>query len=294
MCEGPHDVAFLSRLLCSASYEKYTEKLISFPYPLNLWFSKNSRNLSIEDLSLERMYDDIKAILPSGAMYNPVKDHLVLLYSMNGDARREERKKLITELCKWTRVPNDEKEYSLLEESNDDENNFGLIVIFDADDKGISTRIKEAQIELSEYFPLNEPITENGDIVDINENIKIGIYIFGDSATQKGTLENILLPLMKQGNEKIFDDADEFLHRHFDETRLKSLILKKHPENGLIEIRDKKKKYNHIKSVMGVVGQLQNSGTSNTVCIEKADYLTLNKFNQSAICQEILSMFTKL
>ena len=71
---------------------------------------------------------------------------------------------------------------------------------------------------------------------------------------------------------------------------MKPLVFKK-GTGGIIQKRDKKNKYHPIKSLMGVVGQLQNSGTSNTVCIEKADYITLEKINASSICQDIVQMF---
>lgn len=296
MCEGPHDVAFLSRLLCADGYTKYKEVLSLFPQPLDKWFTTISKKLRIEELSLNRVYDDIKAVLPSGAMENKERNHLVLLYSMNGDKQTDKRKQVIEMLESWTHSPDDEKEFSLLEESSERGNNYGLILLFDADENGVNSRIEEAKEELSKYFPIANNITDNGDIVakDKDDNIKIGVYIFANPATGTGTLENILLPIMKKDNELMFDDAEVFLKKHYDESRLKQLVFKMHPQDGVIEKRDNKNKYYPIKSIMGVVGQLQNSGSSNTVCIEKADYITLEKIKNSHICQHILNMFSKL
>ncbi len=293
LCEGPHDVAFLSRLLSADGYLKYRQPLSKFPKPLDGWMTQISRNLSIEDLSLDRMYDDIKAVLPSNAMLNEEKDQLILLYSMSGDSHEERRNKVISTLKSWSQPPVEEKEFSLMEECSEIGNNYGLIVIFDADDMGVNSRIEEAKANLCKYFPIVESITKNGEITYPDEIIKIGIYIFADPSTKKGTLESILLPLMRHDNESMFDDAKDYLSKHHDDTRLKSLIFKKTPE-GIIETRDKKNKFHPIKSIMGVVGQLQNSGTSNTVCIEKADYITLEKIQKDSICQDILQMFSKL
>lgn len=293
-CEGPHDVAFLSRLLSADGYVKYMEKLCEFPHPLGSWFTKISKDLRIDDLNLERMTSDIKADLPSRAMVNHDREHLVLLYSMNGDEQNEKRGRVISRLKSWIKPPVDEKEFSLMEESSEAGNNYGLILLFDADEHGVGHRIEKAKEELSGYFPGADNISTNGDVTDADENTKIGVYIFADPATETGTLENILLPIMKQGNEPMFDDAEAFLNKHFDESRLRQLIFKKHPQDGLIEKRDSKNKYYPIKSLMGVVGQLQNSGVSNTVCIEKADYISLEKINNSRICQHILEMFSKL
>ncbi len=293
LCEGPHDVAFLSRLLSADGYVKYRQPLSKFPEPLDKWMTKISKDLSIEDLSLDRMYDDIKAVLPSNAILNEEKKHLILLYSMNGDSHEKRRDKVISALRTWSRPPADDKEFSFMEESSEAGNNYGLIVLFDADDKGVDSRISEAKAKLCECFPMAESISSNGDVIYTDENIKIGIYIFADPVTKMGTLENILLPIMRQDNEQMFDDAQTFLDKHHDETRLKSLIFKKTPE-GMCEKRDKRHKFHPVKSLMGVVGQLQNSGTSNTVCIEKADYITLEKIKNSCICQDILQMFNKL
>lgn len=294
LCEGNHDVAFLSRLLSADGYEKYREKLCEFPSPLNGWFTNISKHLRIDDLSLERMTDDIKSVLPNRAMINNDRGHLVLLYSMSGDSQKVNREKVISKLVSWTQTPANEKEFSLMEESSAEGNNYGLIVLFDADDYGVEKRIANAKEELSAYFDEIEVISYNGQVEAMNENLKMGIYIFADPKTGNGTLENILLPIMKRDNEPIFNEAEVFLSNHYDETRLKQLIFKLHPKDGLIEKREKKNKYHPIKSLMGVVGQLQNSGASNTVCIEKADYITLAKIKSSQTCQEILGMFSKL
>ena len=290
LCEGPHDVAFLSRLLTSEGYEKYTQPLCQFPYPLNEWMTTISKSLNIQDLSIDRMYADIKSVLPSSALINEDNQHLILLYSMNGDSKEKRRKYILSTLKSWSEVPSDEKEFSLMEESSEVGNNYGLVVIFDADNKGIASRINEARTEIEAYFPPVKVISRNGEVATIDENLKIGIYIFADPVSETGTLENILLPIMRQGNEVIFDDAQDFLNNHYNESRMKPLVFKK-GTGGIIQKRDKKNKYHPIKSLMGVVGQLQNSGTSNTVCIEKADYITLEKINASSICQDIVQMF---
>lgn len=109
LCEGPHDVAFLSRLLTSEGYEKYRQPLCRFPYPLNGWMTTISKSLNIQDLSLDRMYADIKSVLPSSALFNEDNQNLILLYSMNGDSKEERRKHVISTLKSWSDLPSDEK-----------------------------------------------------------------------------------------------------------------------------------------------------------------------------------------
>lgn len=291
MCEGPHDVAFLSRLLSSAGYQPYKKKVKDFPAPLGRWLGKSATKLSIQDLNVDKVYQELNALLPAAALWSDERHHMILLYSMCGDSQVEKRKVLVETLKEWSVAPVDEKEFSLSEESG---NEYGLVVVYDADEKGIDARLKEIRTELSDTFPYVDHIVSNGDVVTDETNVKLGAYIFSEEESGKGTLENILHPLMKQDNEDIFNDAESFLMKHKDEGRLKRLIFKKDESGEIHEIRKGNSQYHHVKSILGIAGQLQNSGTSNTVCIEKSDYITLEKIQSNRMCQEIINMFGKL
>ena len=294
LCEGIHDVTFLARLLKTEGYDKYKKMLKQFPQPLDQWLTNISKNLRVEELRLHTMTDDIKAVLPKEALYSKATDQLILLYCMNGDKQKEKRGRVISKLSEFTCPPANDKEFSWQEESSEDGNNYGLVVFFDADELGVDQRIVEAKDELAEYFPTAASISNNGSIVSENGMLKLAVYVFADPSTKKGTLENILLPLMKEGNERIFKDAEDFLESHHDSKRLNPLVIKKDAIHGIVEVRDKPQKYDPSKSIIGVVGQLQISGASNTVCIEKADYLTLAKIRKNRICRDILHMFSSL
>lgn len=294
LCEGPHDVAFLSRLLSSVGYLYYKEKVRDFPFPLGNWLANSAKKLSIQDLNVDKVYKELSTVLPSGAMVNNERGHLILLYSMNGDSRKEERSIIIKKLKDWGTHPENEKELSISEESNEVGNNYGLVILYDADDKGIKSRIEEIKNDIRNVFAFVDNIKQNGDVVSDGDMFKIGAYIFADNKSRVGTLEHILLPLMKQGNEIIFDDAESFLNKHKCDERLRPLVFKRDDSGNVVEERKRANRYHHVKSVLGVVGQLQNSGTSNTVCIEKADYITLEKISTNIICREILDMFGKL
>ena len=294
LCEGPHDVAFLSRLLSAAGYMNYKKTVKDYPFPLSGWLVEATKKLSIEDLNVDKVYKELSTILPSGAMVNEDCEQLILLYAMHGDSRKKERKELMTHLKKWISSPEDEKEFSIMEESSDIGHNFGLVILYDADDKGIEARIAEIKTDLRELFPIIDGINRNGEVISTDEKFKIGAYVFAEENEGLGTLEDILLPLMKKDNEDIFKDAEHFLDTHKDVSRLRPLVFMKDSTGKVVQSRNKSNKYHPIKSLLGVVGQLQNSGTSNTVCIEKSDYITLEKINNSIMCQEILEMFSKL
>lgn len=242
------------------------------------------------------VYKELSTVLPFGAMKHEKRGHLILIYSFNGDSRKKERIGLIKTLSRWISQPADEKEFSISEESTEAGNNYGLVMFYDADDKGIDARINEVKTEIGPLFSCANTLNNNGDIVYDDEKFKVGVYIFADHKFASGTLENILLPLMKQGNEEIFNDAEKFLNKHKNnDHRMKPLKFVKDEAGNISERRsDRANKYHHAKSLLGVVGQLQNSGTSNTVCIEKADYITLGKISASQPCQEIIDLFKRI
>lgn len=297
ICEGPHDTSFLAKLLKSKGYTSYTNPLSQFPEPTKSWYINIAKDLRIDDVKLDDIYGNITSLLPRNALVCEEFDQLVLLYSLGGDSQRDRRNKLLDILNLWTIRPKDEddKAFSLTEELTDFGNNFSCLLFFDADEYGISGRIEKCKDELRErLFPLKEEIVNNGDIEEINDSLKIGIYVFADSISQKGNLENILLPLMKQGNESIFEDAESFITTHLNEDRLKPLVFKKDATGVIHEKRKGRAQFDRFKSLIGIVAQLQLSGFANTVCIEKSDYINLEKINHSVMCQEIINMFAKL
>ena len=66
----------------------------------------------------------------------------------------------------------------------------------------------------------------------------------------------------------------------------------KYYDNGKIKkVNDVK--YDHNKSLIGTVGQLQKSGMNNTVCITQTDYLNKNKILKDDSCNLIMDFIRK-
>ena len=132
-------------------------------------------------------------------------------------------------------------------------------------------------IELRRNFDVNE--RDPLEIFVDDDKIILKKYnpadIFTGEDNDKGKLENILLPLMKKDTESIFESSKKFLEENHEVERCKS-------------------KFDDLKSIIGTAGQLQISGTSNTVCIEKSDYLTNEKILDNEKCKEIIAFFEKL
>lgn len=181
------------------------------------------------------------------------------LYSLGGDGKIEDRKKNLNDFRSF--IP---KEGEIIKERLPTDTRLSLVYFFDADTKGINQRINEINAEIRSV------LTE---------------------------LEDVLIPLMKQNNEPIFDEAERYLDKHFDSSRLFPLKINVINEI-IVETRsDRKKdkiKYDKSKSLIGAVAQLQRSGKSNVVCISDTDYITKDKILADANCVEIIDFFTSL
>ncbi|WP_342328067.1 DUF3226 domain-containing protein [Pedobacter sp. FW305-3-2-15-E-R2A2] len=286
LCEGPHDVAFIERILKTIGFKSNeSTKIGQFPPPFNSLLLNEASKTNIEQLNLTEMR---RNLLPSNTLKK--EDNYIFLYSLGGDSKADSRIRILQELRGFI---TEAEEISILPADT----SISLVYFFDADDQGVDNRISYINREVKTALPEieNDPFEFNGDSHSISK-LKLGTFIFTDNSNVTGKLEDILVPLMKQGNEVSFDAADKYLLTHHEDARLFPLKLNAHPTTSVItEARSvrlgDKKKFDPQKSLLGTVGQLQRSGKSNVVCISDSDYLTLDKIIASTKCQEIIIFF---
>jgi len=287
LCEGPHDVAFLYRILLTEGFTGCQLKISDYPRPLDSFLSEQAKGEKIEDRKLEEVRN---RLLPSEVM---IRDNheLILFYAIGGDGKKVQRKDLVNGIKTFASA-SDPKAFSPIGEND----KYSVFYLFDADNKGIDARLKEINAELKEIMPeIDQVISTNGSKFTF-ENIDFGAYIFSCPDQPTGKLEDILLPLMRQGNDAIFDSADDYLNNHCDSSRIYRLSIKRDIDGKLTEVRKSKKdsKFDNQKSAIGIAGQLQNSGATNTVCIKFSDYLNMEKIKTDKSCQEIATAFKNL
>ncbi|WP_196016494.1 DUF3226 domain-containing protein [Alistipes senegalensis] len=285
LCEGPHDVAFLYRILRVNGLKKYSKTIGAFPPPLDIYFTKEAAGENLERLKLEEIRN---RRLPSEVL-SYGDNVLVLLYAIGGDSKVESRKRLLQDIgSMYGRIPM-EKEIRTGATAE-----CSVLYFFDADQKGIDARLQEVCKELSEI--LKQEVSLSGDPQQYRHanGITYAAHIFAEAEKQTGKLEDILLPLMQKNNEVIFKKAEEYVTLH-DPQRLPRLKVKWSNE-GLMEVRDNSDKgeYHRDKSVIGVAAQLQNSGATNAVCIKHSDYLNRAKIVSNPSCIEIWHAFKAL
>lgn len=262
LCEGAHDVEFLSRILRSNGFSGNDGlKIKDYPSPIDQLLKNEATKTNVDDLNLIT----VRQVLLPGATLKK-GGAFFLIYALGGDGKKNIRNQLLTDFSNL--IPKEGEISSLPEDTS-----LGIVYFLDADDKGIVTRISELNSEINEIIGI-EPFTSHKEI-HIQSGLKLGAYIFTGDDNDKGKLEDVLMPLMKLNNEAIFDSADSYLETNFNNTR-------------------KAQKYDKDKSIIGVVGQLQISGASNTVCIKKSDYLCDEKIKSDNKCIEIVEYINSL
>lgn len=212
--------------------------------------------------------------MPANAL---VKDGVhILFYVMGGDGKAERRKEFLKKIQSIIIQPGEIRQGRVSHDIV-----LGMIYFFDADTQGVMKRLASVKREIGEIITTiaEDDFSHNGHF-GFYEGIKLGAYIFSDQDNNIGKLEDILLPIMKVDNDVIFKWADKFLDYFHDENRLFPLKLQITNET-IAENRSRSNKdrykYDRSKSIIGAIGQLQQSGGSNTVCIGFTDYLTLDK-----------------
>ncbi len=284
LCEGLHDVAFINKVMKTMGFvSNEGKKLSQFPIPMNKLMANEFEKTDIENLNLQNLR---KGILPINTLQ--LDDIWVFLYSMGSDSMSESRRDIINKLRNNIR-----KQGEIKGDRGKVESQFSILYVFDADAIGVQARLGKVKSELRSIFTnMSENNFETNSSCEIIETIKFGCHIFTGVDNNTGKLEDVLMPLFKEENEDIYEDAERFINKHFDESRLFPNKIAK-IEGNIVESRSEKigdkLKFDFNKSIVGVVGQLQKSGGSNTVSIGQTDYLNLRKIQLNVKCIEFAS-----
>lgn len=262
LCEGAHDVAFLYRILYLGLSAKNIEsrKITQFDSTLSNYFVNTLKNYNYEDgnlLGKPRMPIPLELIKDNDKTQ-------IFIYGLGGDSQVKNWKDTI------------QAYQDLINSEHENENyEISLALFFDADKEGSEYRLKTTQDYFRELLPELDTITLNKNIVTTSSYNKIGVNIFADD-NGTGNLESILIPLMSEGNESIFDNAANYFDTNFDEKRAKRNNAKKE------------------KSMIGIAGNLQYSGVANNSVIKQSDYITKEKIDKNEQCQKIIEFFKEL
>jgi hypothetical protein len=266
LAEGDHDAAFLYKILRFYGIEKYNRAIKEYVKPLDELFKKMLETVSLEDINIENI--SRPKLLPKYVLKH--NDNIICINIAGGDSQKETWKDFINKIKDI--VVTDPEQIDAAEGCS-----FSVLFFLDADNQGIVKRESQINEEILPLFSTKTRI-KNDEIVTL-ENIKTGLFVFTNQSAYNGLLEDILLPLMKKDHENIFDKADEYLYSYEDINE----------DTG----KPRYSKYNHKKALIGITGQLQASGKSNTVIITDTDFLTEEKIKSDDICKKIFSFVQK-
>jgi hypothetical protein len=285
LTEGDHDSAFIYRILKANGLTKYHIAIKDYPTPLKELMTNGISSIPLEELNMEEARS---RFLPSYIMKKE-EDCIVSIYRVGGIAKNEVRKDFIKKINDLN-ISDPEAIQAI-----DSEIKISILFFFDADNDGIDNRISQIKNELKQIFTSAANIDElNHKEILLVEDINFGGFIFTKTGTGKGMLEDILLTLMKQSNEAIFYMADYFLGIHEGTNLFRGKVEYDGTTKEKTKIKKvNKERYSYTKSLVGTVGQLQVSGSSNTVCISKADYFTDEKIKSDATCVDIYNFIQK-
>src|SRR5690606_12745043 len=204
--------------------------------------------------------------------------------STGGVSQTEIRKKIISQFnaIKTTTDTN----------AADRERDLSISILFllDAEEDGIVNRLSSILQEIKTAMGSNDEKLkiENSDFVTVDD-ILFGAYVFVKKDTDKGRLEDTLLPLMNENNDEIFKDANTFI------SNVSTYELFKGKTGDKTDVKEITKvdgqKFDFEKSLVSTVGQLQTSGKSNVQVIRESSYLTTDKILNNQQCKEIAKFF---
>lgn len=286
-CEGPHDVAFLYKILKSEGYVSHNRKLREYPSPINDFLISEATHSSLEEVNLQSA---TRRLLPAEVMKKADPERMIFLYALGGDSRKTERLRILRFLQDSFAVSDPDALFP------GEEHTAATIYFFDADDAGVQARFDTINQELAELSDESIPLLSPQASIVETDGLQLGGFVFSDNELETGKLEDTLIPLMRLENETIFEAAQAFLDEHYSDDRCRKLQWKPNMETQLMqETRSNRRlKYDRDKSLIGVVGQLQQSGKGNSPIIRDSDFINLQKLQNHEGCQAIARFIRSL
>lgn len=268
MVEGPHDGAFLSKIMKVNGYKTCGMKISKYePSYIAGFLKKQYQNIALNEPNVQSARQEV--LFPSYSLIR--NNELVLIFNMGGDSRVDKRSKLVSDFITLIR--------SSMVKSETENDIVSFVYELDADTVGIEKRLSQVNEEIRDKFDVSPGISKNASYTDTDkDNIRWGAFIFANDDGM-GKLEDIILPMMEEGNEDIAKLAQDFVNRRDNFTLFKSTKAKptKYP----------------LKARVGVMGQLEKAGSPNATIIDQSSFLTDDKIKASTICKTIFKFLSE-
>jgi len=247
-CEGPHDVAFVRRVLrCSLGFRRVEWPFSEFPAPFNSLFKASMNRHAASDLSLDMAH---KFYLPDHVLRRD--DRIALLFNSGGKTKWEQTQGFLSkyfDLLDAARIfPEDAR--SVVTRSL-------VLFLHDADSEGAETirgEIKRRFSKIGERDWMTADWDVDADGVAAT-TLDIGSYVWcGDDGL--GTLEDILISIHRISDVERTDQAEQCLDALFE--------WETHHHETVRRIAERARRH---KGVITLLGQREKPGMSQSVMI---------------------------
>lgn len=266
LCEGQHDIAFISRVLKAHGFNGYDNKIKDFVAPFNNLFAALLKDKEVSD---RRLGFSPEHRVPSVSLCKN-NETLVFFHNMGGDDKQPQRE----EVLKMYQELKGEDDFSQFDFD------FRFLFFFDADEIGVEKRIANINQELG-----FEDVIKFGQ-VESHANHEWGGFIFHGSEL-KGDLEDVLLELISENESTLLTNSGAFI----DTNKLPNERQKEYICTPDRQAYKTKCKFKQKKSLLSIAGQLQFSGMSNAVFIANTDYLSYDILISNEHCTLLNNLF---
>lgn len=212
LCEGPHDIAFLGRLLKAADVERYKAALDEYqPRSLREFLIGRFKR---RDVSGGRFRSTSTIVLENPPILEAAyklddPERLLLFHRCVGENQKVANRQFLSDLVLLAQ--NGAPDVGIP--------SFSVIFVCDADDAGVDGKIAALR---SDYGDVLEPVLPSFRELIANAPDKIvrcgdfsaGCCVFTSSGKTTGTLEDVVYPLLYQGISARLDDAQKYVATH--------------------------------------------------------------------------------
>ncbi|MCP4108030.1 MAG: hypothetical protein GY749_21205 [Desulfobacteraceae bacterium] len=253
----------MSKILTANGYKRFRAKIEKFPEPLKSYFISRHR---VDDYDSFRLDKPWNPLVPQFVLTDRNEEFLFLFYNCGGQDRYRDILKILEEISivfeEGLKLPAQlVKTYS-------------SVFFFDADDEGIEKTFEEFKKRYTGHFGELEALKLN-DWISVN-NHHVGCFIFSNDKG-KGTLEDILVPMIEEKHKNIAEAAESFFVSHAVET-------------DKITNSEAKKK----KAIITTTGQFNHPGYSMAVILKESDLLDEEVLKNNALSKQIFDFFSKI
>lgn len=258
-CEGPHDVAFVSKVMTHClDFKKPKPAWVfsEYPSPLDKLFSSSVKRHAQKDLRLDMAH---KFFLPDAVFER--ENHLILLFNSGGKTQADKVSTLLSELLDLL----EDAESATYGENPRFVAKARYLFLYDADDWGLDTTCRKARewfATVGERAWLDSDLQADADCQFAAVNGDKALYIWGETPNE-GTLEDWLHPLFDKTSHELVEKATAALDDMFDW----ELVHSKRKQ-AIANAADRK------KAILTVAGQKQKSGYSMNVIVGQTDMIS--------------------